>query len=280
MKTRLHLLQEQRASALILWLHSLAKSCDALCLQVCSGFSESRHVVPLFSCDLKLPKQLATRLHSLFLTLLAVPSFKWKLAHAYCDTYEAVTDDYARGVGGAECSPYGLSVQFLNRQNFVTTLVVERGLLEILTNSLWNALLTSTKRATSKKKAKAESTLQLDLASSFLSHRRYFPVVNDLKCVLNVPTIPRLFASKCLPTWIKSLELLQNMDPQVWRPRTSVHVSHEPRGWVNAFNIAISLSSLFEKVACWYGESGGDGGGSYATLVTVTAQVLKSVHQW
>eukprot|EP00957_Ditylum_brightwellii_P151532 11540433-Ditylum_brightwellii.AAC.1 len=91
----------------------------------------------------------------------------------------------------------------------------------------------------------------LDPLHPVLTHRRYSPCISDLKCVLNVPGMARLFASlpppsavgrtSCLDDWIQSLSLGQNMDGQVWRSWGEGHVETEPRGWVGAFNASISL---------------------------------------
>ena len=105
----------------------------------------------------------------------------------------------------------------------------------------------------------------LDPNHAVLTHRRYSPCVSDLKCVLNVPGMPRLFASLQMPSsskrsddvfsfldgWVKCLGLGQKMDGQVWRTWEEGHVEDEPRGWIGAFNTSISLGSLFERLLGW-----------------------------
>ena len=107
-----------------------------------------------------------------------------------------------------------------------------------------------------------------------LMNRRYSPCISDLKCVLNVPGMGRLFSSlsaasssslspslfpkgrggRCsLDAWVESLSLGQNMDGQEWRCATRNHVETEPKGWVGAFNASISLGSLFERLLNWEG---------------------------
>ena len=86
--------------------------------------------------DLKLPSKVTTSWHALLLTLLAQPDFKSALAVAYCDTYRAVSQEYARGVGVMERSSFTLSVQFLNRVTYVENLVRYRNLLPKLSKSL------------------------------------------------------------------------------------------------------------------------------------------------
>ena len=112
----------------------------------------------------------------------------------------------------------------------------------------------------------------LDPGHPILAHRRYGPCVSDLKCVLNVQSIPRLLASlpkgklvdgnfvsghfkPCLlDAWIDALALGQNMDAQTWRKIEEGHVEQEPRDWVAAFNTGISIGSLYERLLQWDGE--------------------------
>ena len=139
-KTRKELRDEQIATALLRMMGWVAGSCDPLCDRVSAGLSspgrtygigggttsgigareEECCLKPLLRNDLKLPFRFVQAWHSLLLTLLAVPNFKAAMANAYCDTYRAVTAEYARGVGLIERSSYTLSVQFLNRVSYVT----------------------------------------------------------------------------------------------------------------------------------------------------------------
>jgi len=113
----------------------------------------------------------------------------------------------------------------------------------------------------------------LDPSHPVLAHRRYSPCVSDLKCVLNVQSIPRLLASlpkgklldgklvsdhfrPCLlDAWIDALALGQNMDGQTWRRIEEGHVEQEPRDWVAAFNTGISIGSLYERLLQWDGKN-------------------------
>lgn len=109
----------------------------------------------------------------------------------------------------------------------------------------------------------------LDTQHSVLSQRRYGPCVSDLKCVLNVPGVARLFASipksklskpsmiakPCLlDAWINLLSICQNMDLQRWRRTEEGHVEQEPRDWVGAFNAGIAIGSLYERLLNWEDE--------------------------
>ncbi|KAL3922278.1 MAG: hypothetical protein SGILL_002291 [Bacillariaceae sp.] len=266
--TRRELEIEQRSVVALQWLTGLARSCDPLCQKVAEAIAPDRHLVPLLRSDFKLSSRITKYWHSLLLTLLAVPTFKSHLAAAYCDTYQAVTAEYARGMGVLERSGYALSVQFLNRVTYVVDLVERRDLLGKLGASLFETLVVAAGPATSRQTmtvgtvtrtvtAAADPSDQrqrLDPNHFVLTHRRYSPCISDLKCVLNVKGMPRLFASKSgsfLKDWVASLALGQMMDSQIWRDWTEGHVELESRGWVGAFNASISLGSLFERLLSW-----------------------------
>eukprot|EP00980_Cylindrotheca_fusiformis_P000097 scaffold19_cov114-Cylindrotheca_fusiformis.AAC.44 len=235
---------EQQAVAVLQWLTCLARSCDPLCQTVAESIAPERHLVPLLRADFKLSSRITKYWHSLLLTLLAVPTFKSHLAAAYCDTYQSVTAEYARGMGVLERSGYALSVQFLNRVTYVVDLVQRRNLLGKLGASLLETLRVAAKNPQNK----------LDPNHFVMTHRRYSPCISDLKCVLNVKGMPRLFASEqgtFLKDWISALSLGQMMDVQVFRDWSQGHVELEVRGWVGAFNASISLGSLFERLLSW-----------------------------
>jgi hypothetical protein len=244
--TRDELIAEQRAVAALQWLSEVARSCDPLCQTVAERILPDRHLVPLLKADFKMSSRVTKAWYSLLLTLLAVPTFKSHLAAAYCDTYRNVTAKYARGMGVLERSGYTLSVQFLNRVTYVVDLVQSRDLLGKLGKSLLETLLVA--------RRPKDVGGGLDPMHFVLTHRRYSPCISDLKCVLNVKGMPRLFACKggtFLSDWIKTLSKAQQMDPQTWRHWTQGHVEDESRGWVGAFNASISLGSLFERLLAW-----------------------------
>ncbi|OEU16046.1 hypothetical protein FRACYDRAFT_146297, partial [Fragilariopsis cylindrus CCMP1102] len=245
--TRQELQIEQHAVTVLQWLTALARSCDPLCQKVAESISPDRHLAPLLQADFKLSSRVTKYWHSLLLTLLAVPTFKSHLAAAYCDTYQSVTAEYARGMGVLERSGYALSVQFLNRVTYVVDLVQRRDLLGKLGASLFQTLNVAAVPVDNQQR-------RLNPNHFVMMNRRYSPCISDLKCVLNVKGMPRLFASKSgcfLKDWIAALGLGQMMDSQVWRDWTQGHVEVEHRGWVGAFNASISLGSLFERLLSW-----------------------------
>jgi len=257
LKTLKELVLEHRCVAVISFLSTLARSCDNLCQVVAQAMDGTDHLIPLLRSDLRLSKKITSAWHALLLTLLAVPALKANLAGAYCDIYSVVTKEYASGVGVLDCSLFTLSVQFLNRQTYVMELAGNRFLLERLVGSLLQMLRTSIANATD---AKASSLFQsssinfnLNPLHPVLTHRRYSPCISDLKCVLNVKGMARVFCGRpqCLNDWIETLRVCQGMDSQIWRSWSQGHVETEPRGWVGAFNASISLGSLFERILAW-----------------------------
>ncbi|CAM9893516.1 unnamed protein product [Ectocarpus sp. 13 AM-2016] len=91
---------------------------------------------------------------------------------------------------------------------------------------------------------RADGKMVLSASHSVLEHRRYNPIAADLKCVLNIEGVPQRFLRACFTEWIKVLLMVQKMAPQVRQQR--LHVEREQREWMFAFNINISLTSLFE----------------------------------
>lgn len=49
----------------------------------------------------------------------------------------------------------------------------------------------------------------LSASHSVLEHRRYNPIVADLKCVLNIEGVPQRFLRACFTEWIKVLLMVQ-----------------------------------------------------------------------
>lgn len=259
--TRDELVIEQRAVYVLQWLSVVARSCDPLCQTVAECILPNRHLVPLLRADFKMNARVTKAWYSLLLTLLAVPTFKSHLAAAYCDTYRNVTAKYARGMGVLERSGYTLSVQFLNRVAYVVDLVQSRDLLGKLGRSILETLLVAAMKEhrnyllrPSNTNYNNNSNIRLNPNHPVLTHRRYSPCVSDLKCVLNVRGMPRVFACEratFLEDWVQSLSVSQLMDPQVWRNWKQGHVENESRAWVSAFNASISLGSLFERLLGW-----------------------------
>jgi hypothetical protein len=274
--TRDELILEQRAVAVLQWLSFVARSCDPLCLTVAECILPNRHLAPLLLADFKMSARVTKAWYSLLLTLLAVPTFKSHLAAAYCDTYRAVTAKYARGMGVLERSGYTLSVQFLNRVTYVLDLVQGRDLLGKLGKSLLETLTVAARSP--------YLNGRLDPNHFVLTHRRYSPCISDFKCVLNVDGMSRVIAARggtFLSDWISTLSLAQFMDSHIWRHWAQGHIEDESRGWVGAFNLSISLGSLFERILCWTDDatspiSEGPLSGDLMSCVELTFHILST----
>lgn len=263
--TYTELLQELRAMAILQWLSVIATSCDPLCQTVAEAIRPHRHLVPwLQRAELSLTARVTQAWYSLLLTLLAVPTFKSHLSAAYCDTYRQVTAVYAqKGRGTLERSGYTLSVQFLNRVTYVVQLVLHHNWLLQLG---WALLETFQVASICIERNERRVGQRLDPNHFCLTHRRYSPCISDLKCVLNVPGLPRRAlcgspvsseedSTTFMTLWLECLCLSQWMDPHAWRPVTtlvdSMDMDASERGWVGAFNASISLGSLFERLLGW-----------------------------
>lgn len=51
---------------------------------------------------------------------------------------------------------------------------------------------------------------------SVLAHRRYNPIVADLKCVLNIEGVPQRFLKACFTEWTKVLIMVQVRVGEAW----------------------------------------------------------------
>jgi hypothetical protein len=190
-----------------------------------------------------------TRLHSLFLTLLASPKFKHDLAVTYANTYSHSTALFTRGIGLSESAAYSLSVQFLNRKTFVTLLVAEHNLLPNLIRSLHTSFAAARKQKVFAQFDALSDRFQVDCSHHNMEKRRYAPIVSDLKCVLNVPNISKVFTHTVLPQWLECLRMMSFANPQKWIAHSRGHVAFEPTDWVNSFNLSIAVGNLFERIA-------------------------------
>ena len=252
------------------------------------------------------PPSIQTRLYPLLLSLLSQPIFKHALAKSYVESYREITEAYAvHGVGGAngfdggDCNvAFGLSVQFLNRTKFVSQHIIsseQEGnvLVEVLGAGLEAARLSTYEHtkgipSPSPMMSYLENYLQqqtngngnntsseLDPNSIFLSTRRYAVLNSDLKCLLHVPSVPFIFASRQSPettlafeSYCRTLCILSGMDCTTWVPFHKQHLTwEEGKEWVFVFNAAIGYGGLFDRIWCW-GDVAEDGSGSVSGSVS------------
>ena len=105
-----------------------------------------------------------------------------------------------------------------------------------------------------------------------IQYRRYSPLVADLKFVLNIPGVSAHFASSgesssghdsgdglgLLGRWSRTvLEELQYLHPQ--KRVAGAHVAYEPRDWMYAFNVQISLCHVLDCLLGWVRSAGAAG---------------------
>lgn len=288
----------ETARVAIRWLHRLARSSDALCRLVCDRFDLGA-LCALLRADARLPKLTALALHALYLTLMADQPFKRVIATAYASVYSQITADYGRGVGVAEHSLYTLSVQFLNRATFVETLVQKHSLLETLAIALYRALdsaatdnfcddsnrrlgdiaIGASKTGLNSylsRSAQAQDYIAIaadrrivSMTHIVLAYRRYSPIIADLKCVLNIDGMAERFIARCLWPWLSTLSRVHGIDAQTRHGDPGL--GH--RDWMFAFNVNISVSSVFEFMAAWvrraWNSSSDDGLGHDAKIELV-----------
>lgn len=241
------LLRQQLLVGLIKWIYKIAQTSDGLCRLVCNALPIERLRI-LMESDCKLPKHLAVALHNLYLTLMADQSFKLTVAIAYAQALPVFASHYGSGLSTTETSIFGISVQFLNRASYVAEMISEQGFLVSISQSLVSMLQEA---ATADKRSSTSSVLEPSHA--ILTHRRYNPLLGDLKVVFSTTGTSRRFCTTCLGYWLTILKTFQFMNGQV-RALTT-HVEHESREWMYAFNLYLALGSVFDYLCNWFSQS-------------------------
>ena len=227
------------------WLAMVSQLSDGICSMICAAFSNER-LCDLMRSDALIPKQLGDEIHSLYLTLMANQAFKSKVAMAYSQVIEEYATQYGGGVGNSETSLFAISVQFLNRFSIVEEMEKRHGFLKKLSSSLAGMLshlctVTSTESGSTQVKH--------NLNHDVLSHRRYNPIIGDLRVVFSLDSIPREFCKTCMDDWYQVLMMFHMMHKQV--KITHGHIGVEEKHWMHAFNLSLSLSSLFDPMLQW-----------------------------
>ena len=250
------------------WICNIAKTSDGLCRLVCNAFSMD-HLVNLLSSDPYLDKLLAQSIHNLYLTLMADQTFKLSLARAYALSFNKFTEYYSNGIGVHETYIYSLSVQFLNRPSIVHEIVEKYAFLLSIVDSLTNML----------------DICQDNMKHSILSNRRYNPILGDLKLLFTIPGISRRFIFACSPKWMNILGKFQYMHRQV--RNLGAHVEFEPvKEWMNAFNLYLGLSILFDYLVSWMADPDSaeseslEGSSTLPSVYEFLSQIQVDMFQW
>lgn len=139
--------QRKRAEHVLLavqWLHAVSQTNDGFCQLICDAFS-IRDMVTILTTSMKLDKALVKALHSLFITLMALQSFKMVSAAAYASAFGAMSTQFGLGFGISGTTMYNISVQFLNRDWVVNELIFNHNFLPRVMVALKEMMLDSTR---------------------------------------------------------------------------------------------------------------------------------------
>jgi hypothetical protein len=229
-----HAEREQTVLTVIHWLHRVAEVNDGMSRMICAALTVTR-IRDIYVTDPRLPKNVAINLHHLFLTLMADQEFKIASSTAYALAFSRVAKLYVNGIGTQENCLFGLSVQFLNRSIYVDGMVYNYNFLTSVANSLLSIL---------------EPTEGSFSTHPILLHRKYNPLLGDLKVVFTLPDTSRYFCATCIDQMLKVFKLFQFMHPQTRQLFT--HVEYEGREWMHAFNLYLGFSSLFDYLVNWF----------------------------
>ena len=244
------------------WMYKVSQTSDGLCRLVCNAFTLD-HLVDLLKHDPFYDKSFAHGIHSLYLTLMADQTFKLSLARAYALAFTKFTEYYSSGIGVQETSIYSLSVQFLNRQSIVTEIVEKYSFLTSIVDSLQGML----------------DLCGSDMQHTILSNRRYNPILGDLKLIFTIPNISRWFCCVCSSKWLSLLGKFQYMHRQIHSAR--VHVEYEQiKEWMNAFNLFLGLSLLFDYLVNWIENPTSTDPESIRSVEGVETHPLPSVYEF
>jgi hypothetical protein len=220
--------------AVVRWLYRLAQTSDGMC-RLISNALDSERLRLMMITDPFLAKGIVLPLHTLLLTLMADQQFKVAASRAYALAFAEVATIYSSGQGTSQNSLFGLSVQFLNRYIYVEGLITELGFFSTLSSSLKQMLV-----------PQRDSFPE----TKTLSHRRYYPIISDLKVIFTLPCTSRYFAGVSFDDILEIFGSYQYLHPQ--ERLVSHHVEFESTQWMVAFNLYIGISGLFDYFVNWF----------------------------
>ena len=184
---------EKKVGNIIKWMTELSQTNDGMCRLVCEALAIPL-ILPILQVDPLLPRSVSSSLHNLFLTLMADQSFKLSFAVAYAHGYSAFSSLYGRGFGESEHSIYTLSVQFLNKESYVSDLVWNHNFFQSICHAFETMVLEAYNETLSAARSEfqhdnlnsekiSELHMKLFLEHKVTLHRRYNPLFGDLKVV-------------------------------------------------------------------------------------------------
>jgi hypothetical protein len=220
--------------SVIAWLHKIGEAGDGLCRLICNSYTISK-LSSLLVTDPYIPKDVVLPLHGMFLTLMADATLKISFSRAYSLACPKVAVTYSKGIGTNENSLFSMSVQFLNRDTYVAGMILEYDYMTTLSNSLLKML------AIDKNKFSESIVIQ---------YRRYTALVGDLKILFTIKDVSRLYLAQCFPLLMDLLSKFQYLHEQ--KQSLLFHVAFETKEWIHAFNLYLSLASLFDGSINWF----------------------------
>jgi hypothetical protein len=220
--------------AVVRWLFRLAQTSDGMC-RLISNALDSERLRQIMITDPYLAKGLVLPLHTLLLTLMADQQFKIAASRAYVMAFAQVATIYSSGLGTSQNSLFGLSVQFLNRYLYVEGLITELGFFSTLSSSMVQMLVPQRHNFPETKT---------------LTHRRYYPIISDLKVIFTLPFTSRYFCGVSFDDMLEIFGSYQFLHPQ--ERLISRHVEFESTHWMVAFNLYIGISGLFDYFVNWF----------------------------
>lgn len=128
-------------------------------------------------------------------------------------------------------------MQFLNRLSFVSEIVAEHRFFPAAVQALCDMLA---------------PVLDDPLCITHVEccqHRRYNPILADLRVVFSIPCVPRRFVAESLDALLELYSRLQRINPQT--RALLVHVDYESRDWIACFNLHLGLCGMFEALCGW-----------------------------
>ena len=193
------------------------------------------NIQKIMRTDPYLTQNVVVPLHGLILTLMADQDFKIACSRAYALSFSEVSQIFSSGLGTSQNSLFGLSIQFLNRYFYVEPLITELNLFPAISSSLKSITVSN---FTNFQKSKA------------LINRRYYHTIGDLKVIMNLSNTSRYFWEISSRDILDIFSTYQYCHPQVRRVTT--HIEIEANDWMVAFNLFISISSIFEHFVSWF----------------------------
>ncbi|GBG29941.1 E3 ubiquitin-protein ligase UBR2 [Hondaea fermentalgiana] len=207
--------------------------------------------------DVLLPKQFAKHLQSLWLGLLTHVDFKQTLGSAFMTFHRHMVSAFSNGLGTAQETFGGLSVQLLTVPSVIQRIeneFRERGkdvVVESL-DTIKNFLLSCCCKVNADwatPDGPVRRLAQFDFAESTgINHERYMHAIFDARYVMRLVKHPLVDAEdmtqfKRLRAFLGAIAIAQRMNPQR-RHQGAEHVLQETNDWIRAFKLSMALHNI------------------------------------